>query len=109
MHDGTAAGTATAETTSVAMEERMTTPPRGHFTDGTLLKAMESAGKLVDDEEAQTAMRNSGLGTAATRTETIKKLLAERYLVRKGRELHATPKAMALKRSRQAPGRPRRS
>jgi DNA topoisomerase-3 len=98
MHDGTAAGTATAETTSVAMEERMTTPPRGHFTDGTLLKAMESAGKLVDDEEAQTAMRNSGLGTAATRTETIKKLLAERYLVRKGRELHATPKAMALKK-----------
>lgn len=59
---------------------------------------MESAGKFVDDEEAQEAMRGSGLGTAATRTETISKLLRDRYLVRKGRELHATPKAMALKK-----------
>lgn len=93
-----AADSATAFMTAVAVEERMTTPPRGHFTDGTLLKAMESAGKLVDDEEAQAAMQVSGLGTAATRTQTIKKLLVEGYLVRKGRELHATPKALALKK-----------
>jgi len=90
--------TACAETTAVALEERMTTPPRGHFNDGSLVKAMETAGKLVDDEEAQEAMRGSGLGTAATRTDTIKKLLGEGYLVRKGRELHATPKAMSLKK-----------
>lgn len=91
-------GAATAQTTGVVTEERMTTPPHGHFTDGTLLKAMESAGQLVDDEESQEAMRISGLGTAATRTETIKKLLADRYILRKGRELHATPKALALKK-----------
>lgn len=90
--------TDSAETTSVTMDERQTTPPRGHFTDGTLVKAMETAGRLVDDEEAQEAMRGSGLGTAATRTETIKKLLRDGYLVRKGRELHATPKAMSLKK-----------
>jgi DNA topoisomerase-3 len=89
---------ASATTTSVAMDERMTTPLRGHFTDSTIVKAMESAGKFVDDEEAQEAMRGSGLGTAATRTETISKLLRDRYLLRKGRELHATPKAMALKK-----------
>jgi DNA topoisomerase III len=98
VQDEVDAPAATAEATAVATEDRMTTPPRGHFTDGTLLKAMEAAGKLVDDEEAQEAMRTSGLGTAATRTETIKKLLAEGYLVRKGRELHATPKAQALKK-----------
>lgn len=87
-----------AKATAVAIEQRLTTPPRGHFTDGTLVKAMESAGKLVDDEEAQEAMQGSGLGTAATRTQTINKLLSDGYLVRAGRELHATPKAMCLKK-----------
>jgi len=97
-HAGEAGGTGSATTTSLAVDERQTAPPRGHFTDGTLVKAMETAGKLVDDEEAQEAMRGSGLGTAATRTETIKKLLKDGYLVRKGKELHATPLAMALNR-----------
>ncbi len=80
-HGGAAEGIASAEITSVVTEERQTTPPRGHFTDGTLVKAMESAGKLVDDEEAQEAMRGTGLGTAATRTNTITKLLHDGYLV----------------------------
>jgi DNA topoisomerase-3 len=97
-HGGAAEGIASAEITSVVTEERQTTPPRGHFTDGTLVKAMESAGKLVDDEEAQEAMRGTGLGTAATRTNTITKLLHDGYLVRRGRELHATPRAMSLKK-----------
>ena len=97
-HGGAAEGIASAEITSVATEERQTTPPRGHYTDGTLVKAMESAGKLVDDEEAQEAMRGTGLGTAATRTNTITKLLHDGYLVRRGRELHATPRAMSLKK-----------
>ena len=97
-HSGASDGSGSAELTSVAMEERQTTPPRGHFTDGTLVKAMETAGKLVDDEEAQEAMRGTGLGTAATRTNIITKLLEDGYLVRKGRELHATPRAMSLKK-----------
>jgi DNA topoisomerase-3 len=97
-HAGEAGGTGSAVAAAVAIEERQTTPPRGHFNDGTLLTAMETAGKLVDDEEAQAAMRGRGLGTAATRTETINKLLKDGYLARKGKELHATPRAMALKR-----------
>jgi DNA topoisomerase III len=91
-------GPTAAETVAVEIEERMTTPPRGHFTDGTLVKAMETAGKLVDDEEAQEAMRGSGLGTAATRTGMIKKLLDDGYLGREGRELRATPKAKSLRK-----------
>jgi DNA topoisomerase-3 len=97
-HGGAAEGSGSAKITSVVMDERQTTPPRGHFTDGTLVKAMETAGKLVDDEEAQEAMRGTGLGTAATRTNMITKLLEDGYLVRKGRELHATPRAMSLKK-----------
>lgn len=97
-HGRSADASGAAKVTSVVVEERQTTPPRGHFTDGTLVKAMETAGKLVDDEEAQEAMRGTGLGTAATRTNTITKLLEDGYLVRKGRELHATPKAMSLKK-----------
>ncbi len=97
-HGGSAAGVGSAELSSIATEERQTTPPRGHFTDGTLVKAMETAGKLVEDEEAQEAMRGTGLGTAATRTSTITKLLEDGYLVRKGRELLATPRAMSLKK-----------
>lgn len=91
-------GPTAAATDAVMMQERMTTPPRGHFTDGTLVKAMETAGRFVDDEEAREAMRGSGLGTAATRTGVIKKLLADGYLIRHGRELRSTPKAQALKK-----------
>jgi DNA topoisomerase-3 len=97
-HGGAADGSGSAELTAVATEGRHTTPPRGHFTDGTLVKAMETAGKLVEDEEAQDAMRGTGLGTAATRTNVITKLLEDGYLVRRGRELHATPRAMSLKK-----------
>ena len=97
-HGGAAEGSGSAELTSVATEERQTTPPRAHFTDGTLVKAMETAGRLVDDEEAQEAMRGTGLGTAATRTSIITKLIEDGYLVRKSRELHATPRAMSLKK-----------
>ena len=93
---------ATAQAASVSMDERISTPPHGHFTDGTLLKAMESAGALVADEEAQEAMRGTGLGTAATRTQTIKKLLGDGYLERHGRELHATPRAFALQKALKA-------
>jgi DNA topoisomerase-3 len=91
-------GPMAAGTDAIEVERRMTTPPRGHFMDGTLVKAMETAGKLVDDAEARGAMRGSGLGTAATRTGVIKKLVAEGYLERQGRELRATPKARSLKK-----------
>jgi topoisomerase IA-like protein len=72
-----------------------TSPPR-HFTENSLLQAMESAGKLVDEEELAEAMRDSGLGTPATRAQTIEDLISNRYVEREGRQLLATPKGLAV-------------
>lgn len=72
------------------------TRPPARFTEATLLSAMESAGKLVEDEELRTAMSAKGLGTPATRASIIEGLLAEHYLERVGRELQPTAKAFSL-------------
>jgi len=72
-----------------------TSPPR-HFSENSLLQAMETAGKLVDEEELAEAMRDSGLGTPATRAQTIEDLISNRYVERVGRQLHATPKGLAV-------------
>ncbi|MEM9160280.1 MAG: DNA topoisomerase III [Verrucomicrobiota bacterium] len=69
-------------------------PPR--YTEATLLSAMEGAGKLVDDDELAEAMKESGLGTPATRATIIERLIAERYLERDRRNLAPTPKAENL-------------
>ena len=68
-------------------------PPR--YTDASLLGAMETAGKLVDDEEMSEAMKERGLGTPATRASTIEDLLSAKkgYITRKGKELRPTQKA----------------
>ena len=79
----------------VAVLAKETTPPR-HFTENSLLQAMETAGKLVDEEELAQAMRDSGLGTPATRAQTIEDLIANRYIEREGRTLRATPKGLAV-------------
>ncbi len=72
-----------------------TTPPR-HYTENSLLLAMETAGKLVEEEELAEAMRDSGLGTPATRAQTIEDLITNRYIEREGRQLRATPKGLAV-------------
>ncbi|SPE25720.1 DNA topoisomerase [Burkholderiales bacterium] len=72
------------------------TKPPARYTEATLLSAMEGAGKLVDDDELRAAMAEKGLGTPATRAAIIEGLIAERYLVRDGRELHPTAKAFQL-------------
>jgi len=69
-------------------------PPR--YTEATLLSAMESAGKLVNDEDLREAMSERGLGTPATRASIIEGLLNENYLRREGRELAPTAKARQL-------------
>src|SRR3954468_7302128 len=56
------------------IEDKMTRPPP-RYTEATLLSAMETAGKLIDDEELREAMKESGLGTPATRAETIETLI----------------------------------
>lgn len=66
-----------------------TKPPK-HFTENTLLAAMETAGKLVDDEELREAMKERGLGTPATRAATIETLLQRSYIMRSKKQLTAT-------------------
>src|SRR5438067_7211398 len=77
------------------IEEKMTRPPP-RYTEATLLSAMETAGKLIDDEELREAMKESGLGTPATRAETIETLIRREYIERVGRDLQATPKGIQV-------------
>ncbi len=72
------------------------TKPPARYTEATLLSAMEGAGKLIDDEELREAMREKGLGTPATRAQTIEGLITEKYMLRDGRELVPTAKAFQL-------------
>src|SRR5438105_13571345 len=72
-------------------EDKMTRPPP-RYTEATLLSAMETAGKLIDDDELREAMKDSGLGTPATRAETIETLIRREYVERVGRDIQATPK-----------------
>lgn len=72
------------------------TRPPARFSEATLLSAMETAGKLVDDEELRSAMALKGLGTPATRAAIIEGLLNEKYLVREERALIPTAKAFLL-------------
>jgi DNA topoisomerase-3 len=77
------------------IEEKMTRPPP-RYTEATLLSAMETAGKLIDDEELREAMKESGLGTPATRAETIETLIRREYIERVGKDLQATPKGIQV-------------
>src|SRR5437763_6857105 len=77
------------------IEDKMTRPPP-RSTAATLLSAMETAGKLIDDEELREAMKESGLGTPATRAETIETLIRREYIERVGRDLQATPKGIQV-------------
>lgn len=74
----------------------LSTKPPARFSEATLLSAMESAGKLVDDDALREAMSERGLGTPATRAAIIEGLLNEGYLRREGRELVPTAKAKQL-------------
>src|SRR5580765_5285708 len=77
------------------IEDKMTKPPP-RYTEASLLSAMETAGKLIDDEELREAMKESGLGTPATRAETIETLIRREYIERVGKDLQATPKGIQV-------------
>ncbi|MDP9344681.1 MAG: DNA topoisomerase 3 [Actinomycetota bacterium] len=79
------------DTREVAFEEKETKPPR-RYSDASLLGAMETAGKLVDDDELREAMKDSGIGTPATRAAIIERLIDVGYVERDGRSLVATEK-----------------
>jgi DNA topoisomerase III len=77
----------------VGLEAKETKPPR-RYTDASLLAAMETAGKLVDDDELREAMKESGIGTPATRAAIIERLISVGYVERDGRALVATDKGL---------------
>jgi DNA topoisomerase-3 len=79
-----------------AVSEAKETKPPPRYTEATLLSAMETAGKLVDDEELREAMKERGLGTPATRAETIETLIRREYVERVGKDLQATPKGLQV-------------
>lgn len=72
------------------------TKPPARYSEATLLGAMESAGKQIDDDELREAMQEKGLGTPATRAAIIEGLLTEKYMLREGREIIPTAKAFQL-------------
>lgn len=83
-------------------KEKETQPPKP-FTEGTLLKAMESAGKQIEDEELRDAMKDSGLGTPATRAATIERLKQVEYIDMQGKRIVITQKGrMAIELIRKA-------
>lgn len=85
----------TVATRDIEVKQNVTKPP-ARYTEATLLGAMESAGKMVEDDELREAMSERGLGTPATRAAIIEGLIYEDYLHRSGRELVATAKAFSL-------------
>lgn len=84
-----------AETRSIEALRKETQPPR-RFTEASLLAAMETAGKDIQDAELREAMKDSGIGTPATRAAIIERLIQVGYLEREGRALHATEKGVQV-------------
>ena len=82
-----------ARVLKVEAAEKETKPPR-RYSEGTLLAAMETAGKLVDEEELREAMKDSGIGTPATRAAIIERLLQVGYIERDARSLVVTEKGL---------------
>jgi len=77
------------------LRQDTTRPPPSH-TESSLLSLMESAGKLVDDEDLREAMKEKGLGTPATRAAIIEGLIKDKYVVRQAKELIPSAKAKEL-------------
>src|SRR3954468_13269222 len=83
----------TAAVRDVTVLEKETQPPR-RYSDASLLGVMETAGKLVDDDEAREAMKENGIGTPATRAAIIERLIDVGYVERDARALVPTEKGM---------------
>jgi DNA topoisomerase III len=81
------------DTREVAAAEKETKPPR-RYSDASLLGAMEAAGKDLDDEELREQMKDSGIGTPATRAAIIERLIDVGYIERDGRALVCTEKGL---------------
>lgn len=80
---------------TIRLEKGQTKPP-ARYTEATLLTAMESPGKFIDDDELREAVKEGGLGTPATRAEIIEKLLSYGYIERQSNHLVPTSKGTQL-------------
>jgi DNA topoisomerase-3 len=85
----------TSNVREIAFDRKETKPPP-RYSDGSLLQMMETAGQLVDDEELREAMKESGIGTPATRAAIIERLLQVGYIERDGRALVVTEKGLSV-------------
>jgi DNA topoisomerase-3 len=83
------------DTRSVESLRKETQPPR-RFSEATLLAAMEAAGKDIEDADMREAMKESGIGTPATRASIIERLITVGYIERDGRALVATEKGVQV-------------
>ena len=77
------------------LTEKMTTPPK-HYTEASLLRAMETAGKFVEDEKLRTAMKENGIGRPSSRAGIIETLFKRHYIRREKKNLVATPTGIEL-------------
>lgn len=77
------------------LTQKETTPPKP-FTEATLLRAMETAGRNVDDEELREAMKENGIGRPSTRAAIIQTLYKRGYIRQQRKSLEATPTGVAL-------------
>lgn len=77
------------------LAEKQTTPPKP-YTEATLLRAMETAGKMVDDEELRDALKENGIGRPSTRAAIIETLFRRRYIRKERTSLWATPTGVEL-------------
>lgn len=75
--------------------KKATQPPK-YYTEGSLLRAMESAGKMVDDEELREAMKENGIGRPSTRAAIIETLFKRRYIYRERKNILATQAGIDL-------------
>lgn len=75
---------------------KKTTQPPKYYTEGTLLRAMETAGKLVDDEQLREAMKENGIGRPSTRAAIIETLFKRHYIKKERKSLLATPAGCQL-------------
>ena len=80
---------------SPTLTEKQTVPPK-HYTEASLLRAMETAGKLVDDEELRAALKENGIGRPSSRAGIIETLFKRNYIRRQRKNLIATETGIAL-------------
>lgn len=77
------------------LTEKQTTPPK-HYTEATLLRAMETAGKFVNDEELRAALKENGIGRPSSRASIIETLFKRKYIQRNRKRIVATPLGVQL-------------